>query len=428
MRLRYWTALIVMVGVGISLTLREGKQAQVPVIDLAAAMPVRPVPHEPVIDLSGPDAPVVENKQAVHTPVAATTHWSRAVAPGETLDVLLAEAGLDAVMRAEISGVIGSEYDLRRLKPGHRLAIEFAADGTPQTAALEIEDGVSIQAVLGVEPSVRVVPPTLDTVNKAAETTIGQSIYAALEAADIPTRFATDLELVFAGTLDLRRTLVGGEHLRVVWRENRLGDRVIGEPMIDFAELDLGDARYEVLWPGDDSRRTSIFKDGQLLLAVDQPIKGARLSSGFGRRAHPIHGSVRMHNGVDFAAPLGAAVYATQAGQVTFMGRRSGYGLMVEVTHAQDMKTIYAHLSGLNETLAVGQQIPKGQDIGLVGSTGTSTAPHLHYEVLVDGRPVPPLTDDRLSRLGGRTAQQTPAPVPIESARTRLTHLLAKKE
>lgn len=424
MRLRYWTALIVIIGVGVSLTLRKGPQPQEPAASMNNTLAVRQIPHQPTIDLAVTGIPLPAKEKEAQPPAAEISRWSRAVAPGETLDVLLAEAGLDAVMRAEISGAIGSEYDLRRLKPGHRLALEIAADGTPQTATLEIEDGVNIQAVLGATPVVNVVPPTLDTVNKAAETTIGRSIYAALDAAEIPTRFATDLELVFAGTLDLRRELVGGEYLRVAWRENRLDDRVIGEPMIDFAELDLGDTRFEVLWPGDDSQRTSIFKDGQLLLVIDQPIKGARLSSGFGRRAHPIHGSVRMHNGVDFAAPLGTTVHATQSGKITFMGRRSGYGLMVEVSHAQDIQTIYAHLSAVNETLKVGQQIARGQDIGRVGSTGTSTAPHLHYEVIVDGRPVPPLTDDRLSRIGDGTV----TPVAIDTARNHLMRLLAKKE
>lgn len=435
MRLRYWTVLTVIVLVAIILTFPEERPAHVPVVSTGTAsgdledrnQSGQTGAEHGEISLQ-PEGAIVRKEQDEPPEDEELVTWSRAVGPGESLDVLLAEAGLDAATRAEVSDAIGGEYDLRRLKPGHRLALKIAPDGLPQNATLEIDDGVNIQAVFGAAPSVRVVPPTLETVRQAGETEIGSSVYAALDEAGIPTRFATDLELVFSGTLDLRRALVGGEYLRVSWRENRLKGRVIGEPVIDFAELDLGDARYEVVWPGDESRRTSIFKDGRLILAFDQPIRGARLSSAFGMRAHPIHGNVRMHNGVDFAAEEGAAIYATQSGRISFIGRRSGFGLMIEVEHAQDIQTIYAHLSAVNETLDIGQRIAAGEEIGSVGSTGTSTAPHLHYELRVEGRPVPPLTDTRLSRIGDETPEHLDASTTIESARDHLTRLLAANE
>ncbi|MEX1234837.1 MAG: peptidoglycan DD-metalloendopeptidase family protein [Roseovarius sp.] len=435
MRLRYWTALIVTVCVAATLSFREARQTEVPV-DALLTPSIDAPDIAPPAD-TGPDGPepaeqpaeaLAEEPQDARPSDAEVStevsNWSRAVEPGENLDVLLADAGLDAVARAEVSGAIGSEFDLRRLKPGHTLALEITADGRAKNATLEVDDGVNIHAAFGAEPSVRVAPPTLESIRQAGETEIENSIYAALEDAGIPTRFATDLELVFAGTLDLRRALVGGERMRIAWRENRLGDRVIGEPTIDFAELDLGEERYEVIWPEDGSSRTSIFKDDDLILTFDQPIRGARLSSAFGPRKHPIHGYVRMHSGVDFAAELGATVHATQAGRISFMGQKSGYGLMVEIDHAQDIKTIYAHLSAVNETLQVGQRIPAGQKIGDVGSTGTSTAPHLHYEVLVEGSPVPPLTDTHLSRIGDGTPH-VDSPISIDAARDQLAALLA---
>jgi len=304
----------------------------------------------------------------------------------------------------------------------------MTADGTLEHATLEVENGVRIQAIFGAKPSVRAIPPELETVRLAGEATIGSSIYAALDAAGIPTRFATDLELVLAGSVNFRTVLSGGEHLRLLWRENRLDDRVIGEPTIDFAEIDLGGERYEILWPEDDAVRTKIYKDGNLLLSFDQPIKGARLSSPFGMRTHPVHGNSRMHRGLDFAADIGTPVLATQAGRIAFMGRRVGYGLMVEIDHADDLRTLYAHLSGVNEALDVGQRVAKGEEIGLVGSTGTSTAPHLHYEVLVNDRPVPPMTDERLPALSGSATAQVADPDVIVSARDALVRLLQTEE
>jgi murein DD-endopeptidase MepM/ murein hydrolase activator NlpD len=184
------------------------------------------------------------------------------------------------------------------------------------------------------------------------------SVIAPLERAGIPTRFATDLELIFAGTLDLRSALNGGEHLRVLWRENHTGDRVIGEPIIDFIELDLGDDHYAVVWPDDDHRRTIIYRNGKIMRTFVQPIPGARLNSAFGPRVHPVHGYTRMHSGVDFGAPIGAVVEATMAGRIVFMATRNGYGLLVELEHAQGIRTRYAHLSALNETSERDRRLP----------------------------------------------------------------------
>ncbi len=432
MRLRYWTALTVIVGVAVGMTLRGDRQAQAPAALTGTTSAVLQGQEEPLAidaenqeDLSASKAALTDWSPDPDLPDDEAPTWSRAVGPGESLNVLLAEAGLDAGARAEVAQAIGSEYDLQRLQPGHRLALLLAADGAPEKAILEVENGVRVKAVFGAAPSVRVVPPRLDTLRRAGEAEIGSSIYAALDGAGIPTRFAIDLDLVLAGTLDLRRELSGGEHLRLLWRENLLGERTIGEPTIDFAELDLGDARYEVLWADDDSRRTRIYKDGLLLRTLVQPIRGARLSSAFGMRKHPVHGIVRMHSGVDFAAEQGSGVFATQDGNVVFMGRRSGYGLMVEIEHADDLSTVYAHLISVRETLEIGQRVAAGDNIGSVGSTGTSTGPHLHYELRVDGRPVQPLTDDRLFKQGKETPGSRDGPGLIDTARDDLSRLLA---
>ncbi|WP_285813416.1 M23 family metallopeptidase [Lutimaribacter degradans] len=438
MRLRYWTALILVVCAGAVLTVRQEQESHTP--EEPGGTPAAQVQNsEEPLQSTAPDheqeepaaPPPAEGKlKAAEKPGLRPSDddavkWSRIVSPGESLDMLLAKAGLGAAIRAQVSDALGAEFDLRKLKPGHRLDLELEQDGSPRMATLEIDNGVNIQAAFGTAPSVKVLPPELETVRQAAETEIGTSIYAALDSAGIPTRFATDLELIFAGTLDLQRELAGGERLRIVWRENRLDDRVIGDPMIDFAELEMGETRYEIVWPDDESVRNSIFKDGQPLLAFDQPIRGARLSSPFGLRKHPVHGSVRMHHGVDFSAEHGATVQATQSGRVSFIGRRSGYGMMIEIEHAQDIQTVYAHLSAVNEALEVGQRVAAGDDIGNVGSTGTSTAPHLHYEVVVKGRAVPPLTDTRLPGLSDRKPNHRNTSVLIETARDQLAQLLA---
>ena len=122
------------------------------------------------------------------------------------------------------------------------------------------------------------------------------------------------------------------------------------------------------------------------------PIAGARISSGYGPRLHPVLGYSKMHRGIDFALPRGAPVRAVADGVVVEAGRRGAYGNYVRIRHDARTETAYAHLSAFAEALRQGARVLRGQPIGMVGSTGRSTGAHLHYEVLVDGRQVDPRT------------------------------------
>lgn len=119
------------------------------------------------------------------------------------------------------------------------------------------------------------------------------------------------------------------------------------------------------------------------------PVAARALTSRFGMRSHPILGGHRMHSGVDLAAPTGTPVSASGAGVVTYAGWSGGYGLLVTVDHGNGMQTRFAHLSRLK--VSAGQKVARGQVLGLVGSTGRSTAPHLHYEMRQNGRAIDPL-------------------------------------
>ena len=118
------------------------------------------------------------------------------------------------------------------------------------------------------------------------------------------------------------------------------------------------------------------------------PINGARLSSRFGKRRHPISGYTRLHKGTDFAAPTGTPIYAAGNGVVERASRYGGYGHYVRIRHAKGYKTAYAHMSRYGRGVRAGRSVRQGQIIGYVGSTGASTGPHLHYEVYKNGRAV----------------------------------------
>ena len=110
-----------------------------------------------------------------------------------------------------------------------------------------------------------------------------------------------------------------------------------------------------------------------------------RTASGYGMRIDPIYRTLRFHSGMDFSAPVGTDIYATGDGQVVFSGWKQGYGNCIIIDHGYDFKTLYGHQS--KNLVRVGQKVTRGEVIGLVGNTGKSTGPHLHYEVLIQGKP-----------------------------------------
>ncbi|GKY89712.1 M23 family metallopeptidase [Sinisalibacter aestuarii] len=374
----------------------------------------------PLLQVAFADRPV----RAIEPPLST---WSRDIAPGETLDFLLSEAGLAAPDRAEVALALGAEYDLRRLRPGHSVTVASTMDGSPRTVSLAVEDGVRIEVVFGEQLSTQVVAPDPEIVTLAGKAVIGSSIFAALDEAGIPARFSVDLAQMLGGTVDFRREMAGGETLRLLWREARVGEDRIGQPELAFAALEIGGSLYEIVWPDDGSGQATIYVDGEVLRVFAQPVEGARLSSVFGRRTHPVFGNVRMHTGVDFAAARGTPVQSTAPGRVSFIGWRGGYGRVVEIAHGSDTMTRYAHLSAVPDGLAQGQRVTAGDVIGRVGATGTATGPNLHYEVLVDGRPTDPLSDDRLAEAAESEADDTAALSRLAEARALLNQNLGSE-
>lgn len=381
------------------------------------AIPLKPMPHLQAV--------AADTFLATIEPPLA--NWSRSIASGETLDTVLAEAGLSATDRAEVALALGAEYDLRRLRPGHSVTVVSTMDGSPRSVTLSVEDGVRIEAIFGEVLATQVVTPNPEILTVAGEVVIGSSLFAALEESKMPARFAVDLAQMLGGTVDFRREMTGGETLRLLWREARVGEDRIGQPELSFASLEIGNALYEVVWPDNGSGQATIYVDGTVLRVFAQPVEGARLSSVFGRRRHPVYGNVRMHTGVDFAAARGAPVQTTAPGRVSFIGWRGGYGRVVEIAHGSDTMTRYAHLSAVPKDLKQGQRVTAGDMIGRVGATGTATGPNLHYEVLVDGRPTDPLSDVRLADAAEREADDTAALLRLAEARAILSENLGSE-
>ena len=122
------------------------------------------------------------------------------------------------------------------------------------------------------------------------------------------------------------------------------------------------------------------------------PIDGAKLSSTYGLRKHPILGYNKMHRGTDFSAPKGTPVYAAGNGVIEYAGRNGAYGKYIRIRHNSNYKTAYAHLNNFKKNIVNGVRVKQGEIIGYVGNTGRSTGPHLHYEVIYQNKQINPMT------------------------------------
>ena len=342
------------------------------------------------------------------------------VAPGDTLDALLQQLGVDAEMRTQAATSLANRFDPRRLLPGDRITFTSMATGQPVSVAIERDSGIQYVVTLGERPSTRIVQPRLDTLTLGREVDVKTSLYAALEAEEIPRRFAAELDMLLGGLMDTRRDIAGGERLQLLWEEDRREDGTrVGPPRLTYMRLVDQGERLEVLWPADQRTTVMLFKNGSLLDSLQIPVLGARLTSPFGNRRHPVSGEVRRHDGIDLAAPRGTPVMATARGRISFIGRRGGYGRVVEIEHETGTISRYTHLSRFVARLAVGDSIKAGEKLGEVGASGLATGPNLHYEVRVDDRPVDPLEEGQRLILSESPTRQEYRSALFE-ARTRL--------
>ena len=237
--------------------------------------------------------------------------------------------------------------------------------------------------------SVRI-PPLADTVlvRGVIRSTLYEAVHtAAARALPTPGRveLAWRLADVFEYRVDMSRDLEPGDEVRVlVERALRPNGSVYASDML-AARLTLSGSPIEAVRH---RRGAYVDRRGRSLRAtfLRAPLNFRRVSSAFGMRFHPILGRWREHRGIDYAAAPGTPVRAVGDGVVIFAGRRGSYGNLVEVSHLGGVVTRYAHLRGYARGTRPGARVRVGQTIGFVGSTGLSTGPHLHFEMLVNGR------------------------------------------
>jgi len=337
--------------------------------------------------------------EADHQPPVPITRVV-AVESGDNLMGVLLRAGAErTVAYAAIQSLRGS-YDPRRdLSVGDELQVVYdlrdtgyVLSGLTIPVSYDKEIDVSRNDKGGFTASEVDRPLERETVQVSGK--IDTSLSVAAGAAGLPSRVLAELIRVYSFDVDFQRDIWQGDRFELMYDQFRdeTGE-IVHEGDIHYAKLTLRSTELQLYRYTTTKGNLDYFNakgESVRKTLMRTPIDGARLSSRFGRRRHPILGYTRLHAGTDFAAPRGTPIYAAGNGTIVQAGRNGGYGKYIRIRHNGTYQTAYAHLSGYARKTRRGARVKQGQTIGYVGSTGRSTGPHLHYEVLRNGRQVNP--------------------------------------
>ena len=296
-------------------------------------------------------------------------------------------------------------YDVRSLRVGQKINIKKTVD-VPFGELLSV-DKITIEASAGVkyvltrnEDEKFVAEKEeleLKTENKVIEGSIDSSLAVAMGKAGIPQSVIGNFINIFAYTVDFRTDIKAGNTFKVLFDRKVSPDgKVIKNGDILYAELNLNNDKIALYRYKDKSGGVDYYNEKGLVLkrSLDRKpmeFRSARISSRFGWRKHPILKRRILHSGVDYAAPTGSRIYASGDGVIKRAQWAGGYGKYVVIRHNSEYSTGYAHMSNFARGIKPGVRVKQGQVIGYVGSTGRSTGPHLHFEIIKNGKKVDPL-------------------------------------
>ena len=232
---------------------------------------------------------------------------------------------------------------------------------------------------------------------------ITNNLYSSAIAVGVEPNIIVEFARIYGFEVDFQRDIRKGDWFEILYEKfeddngkvRDTGKIIYASMYVNGEEINLYNFRYKKEEEYYDIKGKSITKS-----LMKTPINGARLSSSYGMRKHPILGYNKMHRGTDFAAPSGTPIMASGSGTITRARWCGGGGNCVKIKHNSTYETIYAHMKAFAKGIKEGRKVKQGQIIGYVGSTGMSTGPHLHYEVVVNGKKV---NSQRLKLPSGKT-------------------------
>ncbi len=316
---------------------------------------------------------------------------------GDSLADLFEEAGMTDDEAYDVAMSLSEILDMRRIKTGQQVEVLFKESTGPGEVRIPVQfDKTVVARNQNGSWKSEEIWKEFHAVPVVAHATVDSSLYQAAKDAGIPISVMMDAISLFSFEVDFQRDIQSGEEITLLYEKliDDSGEQIATGKLL-FARLELADYevnawRYEKL-DGDvgyyEADGASVRK-----ALLKTPVNGARISSGFGLRNHPILGYTSVHRGMDFAVAWGTPVFAAGDGTVIIAGWHNEYGWRVKVRHGNFYDTMYAHFSSIADGIKPGVKVKQGTVVGYVGSTGMSTGPHCHYEVHYYGSPVNPAT------------------------------------
>ena len=314
---------------------------------------------------------------------------------GETFDKILENYSIEKSEIYKIKNSLKKKVNLNKLNT--KQIIQFSLDKTNNKIdefTFQISNTKKIFLKRSFEKdkfSEEILSIQLDKKIIYKENIIMQSLYRAASEENIPINTIVEFAGIYGFQVDFQRDIRKKDKFQIMY-EIFLNEKkeIIETGEILFANLELSGQDNSLYYFDKKGSEGHYDKSGKSVkkALMKTPINGARLSSPFGMRKHPIDGFNKMHKGTDFAAPAGTPIMASGDGIITKTGWCGGGGNCVKIKHNSVYQTVYAHMSKFAYGIKKGSRVKQGQTIGYVGSTGKSTGPHLHYEVIVNGKRV----------------------------------------
>jgi murein DD-endopeptidase MepM/ murein hydrolase activator NlpD len=336
------------------------------------------------------------------------------VKKGDTVTSILRDQGATPEEAKSIAVTLGVRGRDGGLKEGQKLRILMAPAGPGPGQRLQpyrviVANDSTIEAVAALSDLGKYVAVDVASMNTVTETAdnsddddddgtgvrLYQSIYETALRNKVPATVIEDMVRIYSYDVDFQRKVQPGDSFDVFFAGEDEGATITEKTEVLFAALTVGGEtkKYYRFQTPDDAVVDFYDETGKSAkkFLVRKPVNNAIMRSGFGGRRHPILGYIKMHTGVDWATPYGTPIFASGNGVVEKVGPEGGYGKYVRLKHNNGYETAYGHMSAFAKGLEVGKRVRQGQIIGFVGSTGMSTGPHVHYEILVNGRFVDPM-------------------------------------
>lgn len=328
------------------------------------------------------------------------------VGKGDTLIKVLTRAGADQSESHQAITALNELFDPRSLKIGQDVTLYFdtsenTQEGSPSLVRVSLKEDVDRQlAAVRTPGSGFTAQETLLDLDKKmvrAGGVIQSSLFLSAAKAGIPPKTIVDLIRIFSYDVDFQREIQPGDSFEVYFERfsDENGD-ILKDGAIHWASMTLSGKKISLYrFKTDDDGFTDYYDEqGRSVKKslMRTPIDGARLTSGFGKRKHPVLGYTKMHRGVDFGARRGTPIMAAGNGVIERASRYGSFGNYVLIRHNNEYETAYAHMKKFAKGIHKGSHVKQGQIIGYVGTTGRSTGPHLHYEVHKNNRQINPLS------------------------------------